>query len=67
MPEEKAPRLLIAGEDRGQVMALMTIYCIDSHIKQHFPEKGIKGLPKREAIQRVMRACRVPRKVAKRM
>lgn len=67
MPEEKAPRLLIADEDRGQVMALMTIYCIETLIKQHFPEKGIKGLPKKEAIKRVMKACRVPRKVAKKL
>jgi hypothetical protein len=67
MPEEKAPRLLIADEDRGQVMALMTIYCIETLIKRHFPEKGIKGLPKKEAIKRVMKACRVPRKAAKKM
>lgn len=65
MPEEKAPRLLIADEDRGQVMALMTIYCIETLIKKHFPEKGIKGLSKKDAIKRVMKACRVPRKVAK--
>lgn len=67
MPEEKAPRLLIADEDRGQVMALMTIYCIETLIKKHFPEKGIKGLSKKDAIKRVMKACRVPRKVAKKM
>lgn len=67
MPEEKAPRLLIADEDRGQVMALMTIYCIETLIKKHFPEKGIKGLSKKDAIKRVMKACRVPRKVAKSM
>jgi len=65
MPEEKAPRLLIADEDRGQVMALMTIYCIESLIKKHFPEKGIKGMEKRDALMRVMEACRAPRKVAK--
>ena len=67
MPEEKAPRYLIADEDRGQVMALMTIYCIETLIKKHFPEKGIKGLPKKDAIKRVMKACKVPRKVAKKM
>jgi hypothetical protein len=67
MPEEKAPRLLIADEDRGQVMALMTIYCIETLIKKHFPEKGIKGLSKKDAIKRVMKACRVPRKVAKKL
>lgn len=67
MPEEKAPRLLIADEDRGQVMALMTIYCIETLIKKHFPEKGIKGLSKKDAIKRVMKACRVPRKVARKL
>jgi hypothetical protein len=67
MKEEKAPRLLIADEDRGQVMALMTIYCMETLIKQHFPEKGIKGLSKKDAIKRVMKACRVPRKVAKKL
>jgi len=67
MPEGKAPRLLIADEDRGQVMALMTIYCIETLIKKHFPEKGIKGLSKKDAIKRVMKACRVPRKVAKKL
>lgn len=67
MPEGKAPRLLIADEDRGQVMALMTIYCMETLIKKHFPEKGIKGLSKKDAIKRVMKACRVPRKQAKKM
>jgi len=67
MPEEKAPRLLIADEDKGQVMALMTIYCIETCIKRHFPEKGIKGLSKKDAIKRVMKACQVPRKVAKKL
>jgi len=67
MPEGKAPRLLIADEDRGQVMALMTIYCMETLIKEHFPEKGIKGLAKKDAIKRVMKACRVPRKVAKKL
>lgn len=67
MPEEKAPRLLIADEDRGQVMALMTIYTIETLIKKHFPEKGIKGLAKKDAIKRVMKACKVPRKVAKKL
>lgn len=67
MPEGKAPRLLIADEDIGQVMALMTIYCIETLIKRQFPEKGIKGLPKKEAIKRVMKCCRVPRKAAKKL
>lgn len=67
MPEEKAPRLLIADEDVGQVMALMTVYCMESLIKEHFPEKGIKGLSKRAAVRRIMEVCRVPRKAAKKI
>jgi hypothetical protein len=67
MPEGKAPRLLIADEDVGQVMALMTIYCIETLIKKHFPEKGIKGMCKKDAIKRVMKACKVPRKAAKKL
>ena len=67
MPEEIAPRLLIADEDQGQVMALMTIYCIETLVKKHLPEKGIKVLSKMDAIKRVMKACRVPRKVAKKL
>lgn len=65
MPEGKAPRLLIADQDAGQVMALMTIYTLETLIKQHFPEKGIKGMSKRDAIKRVMKACQVPKKQAK--
>jgi len=67
MPEGKAPRLLIADQDEGQVMALMTIYVIESLIKKHFPQKGIKGLSKKDAIKRVMDSCRVPKKVAKKL
>ena len=65
MPEEKAPRLRIADEDQGQVMALMTIYRMEALIKEHFPAKGIKGLGKKDAIRRVMKSCKVPRKFAK--
>lgn len=66
MKEEKAPRLLIADQDEGQVMALMTIHIMESLIKAHFPEKGIKGMAKRDAVKRVMKACRVPEGEAKR-
>lgn len=65
MQEEKAPRLLIADGDLGQVMALMTIHCFETLLKKHLPEKGIKGLPKKDAIKRIMKATRVPRKAAK--
>jgi hypothetical protein len=65
MPEGKAPRLLIADEDRGQVMALLTIHCMEGLQKKHFPEQGIKGLAKKDAVKRVMKACRAPKKAAK--
>ena len=65
MPGGKAPRMLIADEDMGQVMALLTIVTIETLIKKHFPEKGIKGLSKRDALKRVMKATRAPTTVAK--
>lgn len=61
MKENKAPRLLIADEDRGQVMSLLTIYVIEYLMKQHFSEKGIKGCSKKDAIKRVMESCRAPK------
>jgi len=64
MPEGKAPRLLIADGDEGQVMALLTIACMERLIKKHFPSKGIKGLSKREAIRRVMSSTRCGPKMA---
>lgn len=64
MPEGKAPRLLIADGDEGQVMALLTIACMERLIKKHFPCKGIKGLGKREAIRRVMLSTRCGTKMA---
>lgn len=66
MNEEKSPRLLISDEDVGQVMALMTIYTMEKIQKTHFPEKGIKGLSKRAALERVMKSLKVPKKIAKR-
>jgi hypothetical protein len=61
MPEGKAPRMLIADGDQGQVMALMTVCCIEDLIKKHFPKKTIKGLGKQAAIKQVANELRVPK------
>jgi len=67
MAEEKAPRLLIADQDEGQIMALLTIFIIEYLIKKHFPKKGIKGLAKKDALKRVCEECGVPKKIAKKL
>jgi 8-oxo-dGTP pyrophosphatase MutT (NUDIX family) len=62
MVEGKAPRLIIADGDKGQVMALMTIKCIEDLIKAHFGAKTVKGLSKQEAMKRVAEQMKVPQK-----
>jgi hypothetical protein len=66
MPEGKAPRLLIADGDRGQLMALLVIGLIEELIKKHFPEKGIKGRAKRDAVANVASHMSVPHKMSER-
>lgn len=61
MPEGKAPRMLIADGDEGQVLALLTICCIEDLIKKHLPKKTIKGLGKRPAMERVAGELRAPK------
>jgi hypothetical protein len=61
MPEGKAPRMLIADGDEGQVLALLTICCIEDLIKKHLPKKTIKGLGKRPAMERVAAELRAPK------
>lgn len=61
MPEGKAPRMLIADGDEGQVLALLTICCIEDLIKKHLPSKTIKGLGKRPAMERVAKELRAPK------
>ncbi|APG78126.1 RNA-dependent RNA polymerase [Beihai weivirus-like virus 9] len=61
MPEGKPPRMLIADGDEGQVLALLTICCIEDLIKKHLPKKTIKGLGKRQAMERVAQELRAPK------
>lgn len=60
MPTGKAPRLLIADGDDGQLMALMTVRCFEDILFEHFEEKSIKHLPKREAVDRCVGALEPP-------
>lgn len=54
MPEGKAPRMLIADGDDGQLMALAVVKCFEDLLFDHFESKSIKHLPKREALDRVV-------------
>lgn len=54
MPEGKAPRMLIADGDEGQLMALAVVKCFEELLFEHFEAKSIKHLAKRDAIHRVL-------------
>jgi hypothetical protein len=58
MPEGKAPRMLIADGDEGQLMALAVVKCFEELLFTHFEKKSIKHLAKREAIDRVLAELR---------
>lgn len=55
MPEGKAPRLLIADGDDGQLMALIVVKCFEELLFNHMESKSIKHLAKRDAIARVVK------------
>jgi hypothetical protein len=54
----KAPRLLIADGDRGQVMAWVVMGVLERWTFQKYKARSIKGLPKVEAMQRVAQSLR---------
>lgn len=60
MPEGKAPRFLIADGDAGQVMALMTVKCMEELLFERFEEHSIKHVNKREAVKRLIGHMKVP-------
>lgn len=60
MPEGKAPRMLIADGDEGQLMALAVVKCFEELLFSHFETKSIKHLAKRDAIDRVLKELRAP-------
>lgn len=58
----KAPRVLIADGDPGQLMALLTVKCIEDIVFEHFEGKSIKHRSKEAAMQSVVDALRRPNK-----
>lgn len=54
MPEGKAPRMLIADGDDGCLMALAVVRCFDDIMFDHFENKSIKHLAKRDAVGRAV-------------
>lgn len=62
MKAGKAPRVLIADGDAGQLMALLTIKCIEDLVFQHFEKKSIKHRSKEAAMRDVAEALRRPGK-----
>ncbi len=62
MTAGKAPRILIADGDEGQIMALMTIKCIEDILFEVYKDKSIKHRSKRKAMDDVAKMLRRPNK-----
>jgi len=62
MTKGKPPRVLIADGDPGQLMALLTVKCIEDIVFKHFEGKSIKHRSKEAAMQDVVNALRRPNK-----
>lgn len=54
MPEGKAPRMLIADGDEGQLMALAVVKCFEDLLFHHFEQRSIKHCSKAAALTRVV-------------
>lgn len=54
MPEGKAPRMLIADGDEGQLMALAVVKCFEELLFEHFEKRSIKHAAKKDAMDRVV-------------
>jgi len=54
----KPPRLLIADGDAGQVMAWVLIGTLEAWLFKRYKHRSIKGLPKTEAMKRVVECLR---------
>lgn len=53
MVEGKAPRLLIADGDDGQLMALIVVKCFEDLLFDHFGGRSIKHMSKEDAISNI--------------
>lgn len=58
MPEGKAPRMLIADGDDGQLMALAVVRCFEDILFHHFESKSIKHCAKHDAMKRVVESLK---------
>lgn len=54
MPEGKAPRLIIADGEMGQLFAVCVVKCFEDLLFSWFEQKSIKKVSKRDAIKRAM-------------
>lgn len=58
MPEGKAPRMLIADGDAGQVMALLSIACFEHLMFDWFENQSIKHASRKNGMKRVLNHLR---------
>ncbi len=65
MPEGKAPRMLIADGDDGQLMALVVVKCFEDLLFEWFEDRSIKHVPKQEGVARCIQQLRRPQGGAK--
>lgn len=54
MPYTKAPRMLIADGDSGQLMGLAVVRCFEDLLFEQFESQSIKHCAKRDAIKRIV-------------
>jgi len=54
MPVGKAPRMLIADGDDGQLMALLVIKCFEDLLFEWMEQKSIKHVSRRDAMDRAL-------------
>jgi len=65
MPEGKAPRMLIADGDDGQLMALVVVKCFEDLLFDWFENRSIKHVAKQEGVARCLQQLRRPQGGAK--
>lgn len=59
MPHGKAPRMLIADGDDGQMMSVLADACIEGIVKEKLPRMTIKGRHKRQALNEIFAHLRM--------
>lgn len=55
MPKGKAPRLIIADGDAGQLMALLAVACFEHLLFEHQEARSIKHATKKTAMKRIIK------------